>query len=140
MADKAAGEHNIWDAPPGYPGVETSLPLMIDAALAGRFSWLRLVELTSAAPARLLGLPTKGALDSGADADIVLIDPTDSRVVRAERLHSRAGWTPFEGRRLSGAITATYLRGQLVARDGDLTDAPPQGRLLSRVPLTRPGP
>ena len=49
-ADKNVGRENVWDAPPGYPGVETSLPLMIDAAVNGRLDWSRLVQLTSSAP------------------------------------------------------------------------------------------
>ncbi|WP_157988054.1 dihydroorotase [Jiangella endophytica] len=128
--DKAAGLDDVWAAPPGYPGVETSLPLMVDAVLAGRLTWARLVELTSAAPARLCGLAGKGAITRGADADLVVVDPGATTTVDATRLHSRAGWSPFDGRRLAGALTATYLRGREIARDGEVLPGPPTGRFL----------
>ncbi|HET9423104.1 MAG TPA: dihydroorotase family protein [Nocardioides sp.] len=130
-ADKDVGRQNVWDAPPGYPGVETSLPLMIDVAVGGRLDWARLVQLTSAAPASLCGLDRKGAIRPGMDADLVVIDPDGSVVVEAARLHSKAGWSPFEGRRLAGRITATYLRGRLVAADGELVAPEPAGRFLA---------
>jgi dihydroorotase len=135
-ADKDLGRENVWDAPPGYPGVETSLPLMVDAVLGGRLDWARLVQLTSAAPARLCGLERKGAIRPGMDADLVVIDPGGSSVVEVDRLHSRAGWSPFEGRRLAGRITATYLRGRLVAADSDLVAPEAAGRFLA--PQSRP--
>lgn len=129
--DKAVGEVNVWDAPPGYPGVETSLPLMVDAVLAGRLTWARLVELTSAAPARLCGLVGKGAIAPGADADLVVVDPAATSVIDAASLHSKAGWSPYDGRRLAGALVATYLGGREVSRAGELLPAPPAGRLLT---------
>ncbi|WP_162605505.1 dihydroorotase [Jiangella ureilytica] len=136
--DKAAGLDDVWAAPPGYPGVETVLPLMVDAVLAGRLSWSRLAELTSAAPARLCGLGGKGAITPGADADLVVVDPAATTTVDAARLHSRAGWSPFDGRRLAGAVTATYLRGRAIARDGELLPGPPAGRFLTPEGRARP--
>lgn len=143
LQDKAIGEQDVWDAPPGYPGVETSLPLMVDAVQAGRLTWSRLVELTSAAPARLCGLTGKGVIAPGADADLVVVDPAATTTVDAARLHSKAGWSPFDGRRLAGAVVATYLRGREVARDGDLAPGSPSGRFLAPKPpssLTPEGP
>lgn len=131
LQDKAAGRDDVWAAPPGYPGVETVLPLLVDAVLAGRLSWPRLAELTSAAPARLCGLAGKGAIEPGRDADLVVVDPAASTTVDAARLHSRAGWSPFDGRRLAGALVATYLRGRAIARGGELLPGPPSGRFLT---------
>ena len=133
-SDKDLGRHDVWAAPPGYPGVETSLPLMVDAVLGGRLSWQRLTELMSAAPARLCGLRTKGAIAPGADADLVVVDPRATTTVDAERLHSKAGWSPYDGRRLAGALVATYLRGRPVAQDGELVPGPPAGRFLTPTP------
>jgi dihydroorotase len=124
---------DAWSAPTGYPSVETSLPLMIDAALAGRMSLERVVELTAAAPARILGLEHKGELAVGADADIALVDAGARTVVDERRLHSKAGWSPFHGRSLAGRIVATLLRGVVVARDGEIVGEHPSGRIVQPV-------
>ena len=140
LQDKAVGRPDVWDAPPGYPGVETSLPLMVDAVVGGRLPWSRLVELTSAAPARLCGLAGKGAIAPGADADLVVVDPAGTSTIDASRLHSKAGWSPFAGRRLAGRVAATYLRGREIAREGDLVSPAPTGRFLARTPSSSPTP
>ncbi|MFB6205644.1 MAG: amidohydrolase family protein, partial [Haloglomus sp.] len=56
-------------------------------------------DLTAANPAEIFGLPTKGRIAEGMDADLVLFDPESSREIRGEDLHSKCGWTPFEGKR-----------------------------------------
>ncbi|MHB0876148.1 MAG: dihydroorotase, partial [Anaerolineae bacterium] len=89
--------------PSGVPGVETMLPLLLDAALSGRLSLMRVAELLASAPAALFQLPRKGRLAPGRHADIVLIDPA-ARSTVGERLYTRCGWTPFAGRELRGRI------------------------------------
>ncbi len=125
-------DRSIWDAPFGLPGVETTLPLLIDAAISGRLSLERVAELTSEAPARLYGqYPRKGSLDLGADADLVLVDPSAERVLRDEDVVSKAGWTPYAGRLLRGWIVRTFVRGRLVARDARPVAEPGWGTYLS---------
>ena len=131
LEDKRIDAPSVWSAPTGYPAVETSLPLMLDATLAGRLSLDRLVEATAAAPARILGLARKGALRVGNDADVVLVDPAGVTRIDEARLHGKAGWSPFHGRRLTGRIVATLLRGEVVARDGEIVAERPGGRLAA---------
>jgi dihydroorotase len=109
-AEKAT---DIWDAPSGVPGVETALPLLLAEASAGRLSYERVRDLTAANPARVFDLPRKGRIQVGNDADLVLVDPDTTREIRGEDLHSKAGWTPFEG--WTGVFPEwTMVRGEVV--------------------------
>lgn len=117
------GGSDIWSAPFGLPGLDTTFPFLIDAALTGRITLTELVRLTSLAPATRYGLaPRKGSLDPGVDADFVLVDPGGHWVVNPSEIISKAGWTPYEGRKLTGRVEATYLRGRLVAEIGSPID------------------
>ncbi|MHB9146170.1 MAG: dihydroorotase [Symbiobacteriia bacterium] len=128
LAHKSQG---IWKSPFGLPGVETTLPLLLNAVAAGHVSLERVVEVTSEAPARLYGLyPRKGNLAPGADADIVLIDPTAGKRLQDAAVVSRAGWTPYAGLELHGLPVMTFSRGHLVARDGLPVGEPGWGRFL----------
>jgi dihydroorotase len=123
-ADEQARE-NVWEACGGFVGVETLLPLMLTQVAAGRLSLPRLVELTSANPARIYGVhPRKGSLSVGADADFVLVDTARHAVVQGESLHSLHGVTPYEGWKTIGAPVGTWLRGRCVARDGEPVGGP----------------
>ena len=96
--------HDVRAMPNGLPGVETRLPVVWDAYVAsGRISPQRFVAVMAANPARLNGLyPRKGAIAPGADADLVLFDPTATRVVRTGDLHMETDYTPYEGREVDG--------------------------------------
>jgi dihydroorotase len=129
-AEKSA---DIVKAPGGFPGVQTLLPLLLQAVAEGRLDWAGLVRLTAEAPARRFGLyPHKGSLEPGADADLVLVDPKRGWTIRNEDQLSKARITPFAGRRITGWPVAVLLRGREVARDGKLTAATPSGRVLVR--------
>lgn len=130
LAQKADGD--IWSCPFGLPGVETTLPLLLDAALGGQLSYERLVAAYSAGPAAALGLTgRKGALAVGADADIVLVEETGHRTLCDQDIVSKAGWTPYAGRTLRGSVARTFIRGQLVAEAGRPVAEPGTGRLRS---------
>jgi dihydroorotase len=122
---------DIWEAPPGVPGVETMLPLMLFAVRRNLISLERLVDAMAARPSRIFGLSSKGAIMAGKDADLVLLDTKDIRTINADRLHSRADWTPYEGMQ---AIfpRMTLVRGALVW-DGDLQARHGYGRFQRRV-------
>jgi allantoinase len=82
-------------------------------------------------PARFAGLDGKGLIAPGYDADLVAFDPDEVVTVTPASLHHRHHITPYAGRRLRGAVLATWLRGRQVARDGRMAGRP-QGRLLRR--------
>jgi dihydroorotase-like cyclic amidohydrolase len=117
--------------------VETALPIMLDAMLHKRIESDVLVRTICENPARILGLREKGALLPGRDADIVLVDPNATWVVDESKLHSKAGWSPFHGRRLKGRLRMTMLRGTVIARDGELVGAGPRGRQVRRTRTSR---
>jgi dihydropyrimidinase len=103
----------------GAPGIETLLSLIYSEGVAkGRISLERMVDVLSATPARLFGLPRKGAIEIGRDADLVLFDPLAVRTIRAEDLHHTSDYTPYEGMQVRGAVRDVIVRGADVIRAG----------------------
>jgi dihydroorotase (multifunctional complex type) len=117
LEQKRAGD--IWNVHFGLPGLDSTMSLLLDAAASGSLSYEDVVRVYSEAPARTYGLwPVKGRLAPDADADLLLVDPSAERTLRNENVLSKAGWTPFHGRKVRGQVVRTYVRGTLVAEDG----------------------
>ena len=118
----------------GMAGLETMVPLLYSqGVLKKRLSLNRMVEVTASNPARLFGLyPRKGAIQVGADADIVAFDPDAKKVIRADEMHSAADWDPFEGWEVQGWPRLTLSRGEVVVDRGRVLARPGRGRLLKR--------
>jgi allantoinase len=116
---------NVWEAPGGFIGVETMLPLMLTEAAKGRLSLERLVRIGAWRPAHIWGLSDrKGHLGVGADADFNLVEPGVKSNIDQSRLHSRHPVSPYDGWATIGAVRATYLRGVPVAKDGQVLGGP----------------
>ena len=117
LEQKADGD--IWSVHFGLPGLDSTMAVLLDAAARGHLAYEDVVRVYSEAPAKTYGLwPRKGRLAHGADADLVLVDPQARRTLRNADVLSKAGWTPFDGREVTGRVVSTYLRGRLVASDG----------------------
>ena len=86
--------------PSGMPGVQTLVPIMLDHVNAGRLSLARYVDLTSAAAQRHFGIHRKGRIAVGYDADFTIVDMRAQRVIEDDWIASKAGWTPFAGRKV----------------------------------------
>jgi len=131
---------SIWTDYGGVPGVELLLPyLHSEGVCMGRLTYRRLVEITASGPARFFGIDhRKGALAPELDADLVVLDLGETWTVKADELHSLNRYTPLEGRRLTGRVRATYVRGECVYQrgpDGEERFGPPgAGRFVRRGP------
>jgi len=112
------------DTPSGMPGVQTLLPIMLDHMAAGRLSLMRLVDLTSVAPARIYGMIGKGSIAPGYDADISIVDLKAKWRITNQWIASRCGWTPFDGMSVTGRPVATIVRGHAVMREAALIGDP----------------
>jgi dihydropyrimidinase len=119
----------------GAPGIETLLSVTYDEGVAGgRISVERMVDLLSTTPARLFGMVTKGAIEVGRDADLVLFDPQARRTIRQSELHHTGDFTPYEGREVRGAVRSVFQRGATLVRDGTFLGDRGTGRFLERSP------
>ena len=130
---KVNGEkpNEIFLAKSGFGGTEYLLSGLHSEGRRRGLSLNRMAELSSWNAARRYGLPSKGDIGPGYDADIVLFDPDATFTVRAAESESTQGYTPFEGQELTGKVTSTYLRGQLIYDDGSIV-GPARGRYLHR--------
>ncbi len=107
--------------PPGFPGLETALPLLLTAVHEGRLTMDDLVTRTATNPRRIFGLPEQSET-------WIEVDPDAAHEIRAAETHTRCGWTPFEGRRVRGRVRRVILRGQTAFEDGRVLAAPGTGR------------
>jgi dihydroorotase len=122
--------------PSGMTGVQTLVPIMLNHVHAGRLSLLRLVDLTSAGPARLFGIAGKGRIAAGYDADLTVVDLKRRNIVTNQWIASRAGWPPYDGMTVTGWPVGTLVRGAQVMWEGELVT--PSGGQAVRFLETMP--
>lgn len=126
--EKEIGWTDAWAAHTGTPGIQEQLPLLLDAVNLGKLSLERVVDLTSAAPARVFNIKNKGSLAPGYDADIVLVDLNRTWTITNEATESKIGWTPYHGRSVTGAVERTLVRGVDVYANGNVVGEPGYGK------------
>jgi allantoinase len=121
-AEKEVGWTDIWKAWGGVPAIETMLPVLLSEGVnKRRLSMATLQRVCCENPAKIFGIyPRKGAIQKGADADLVVVDLKMKRKVRAEDLHYKVGWTPYDGWILKGWSTLTMRRGEIIYENGQL--------------------
>jgi len=122
---------DVFAAKSGFGGTEYLLSGLMTEGRKRGLSYNRMAELTAWNPARRFGLPSKGDIAPGFDADLAIVDPHDSFTVRASESESTQGYSPFEGLELTGRVVTTYLRGAAVYDNGRIVGAP-RGRYLQR--------
>lgn len=107
--------------PPGFPGLETALPLLLTAVAEGRLTLEDIIQRCYINPQRIFRLPAQ-------PETWVEVDPESTWEIRGDHLFTRAGWTPFEGWRVRGRVVRVVLRGTEVYRDGKVLASPGFGR------------
>lgn len=115
-------EKNSLNPPFGVPGLETTLPLMLTAQHQGKLSHKQLLDRLLYNPARLIGLK----IDENNQIDVSL----EEYEIKNEDLHTKAGWSPFNGCRVIGKITETRLHGKTVYKDGKILADPGTANIL----------
>jgi dihydroorotase-like cyclic amidohydrolase len=108
-------------APPGFPGLESMLPLLLTAVDDGRLTLDDLILRLSTNPRRIFSLPEQSET-------WVEVDENATYELHAAEMHSRCGWTPFEGWRVKGRVTRVVLRGREAFKDGKILVEPGYGR------------
>ena len=107
-------EKELENPPNGIPSIELFLPLLIDYAYRGKLEWIEIARLSSEGAAKTFGLENKGLIEKGKDADLVVVSKDEWKKVKAEELHSKCGWSPYNNWELRGKIEKVFLRGNLI--------------------------
>jgi dihydropyrimidinase len=134
-AQKNSGKGDIRKLPMGLPGAQTLLAAAYTYGVkAGKITLGRMVEMLCEDPARIMGLPGKGFIKPGFDADFALIDPACAVKADWRRFQHNTDYSPWQGRTLYGFPKYTILRGEVVAESGELV-SPKRftGRFIRRV-------
>jgi len=108
--------------PPGVVGLETSLPLMLTAVEEGKITLERVIEMMYTNPKRIFSLPDQ----ENTEVHVEMV----RRKIRNEELHTKCGWTPFDGTEVAARVARVILRGEVVFEDGKITARPGYGRLI----------
>ncbi|MER9066924.1 dihydroorotase [Mesorhizobium sp. M0902] len=116
-------------SPSGMTGVQTLVPIMLDHVNAGRLTLQRFVDLTSHGPQRIFGIARKGRIAAGYDADLTIVDLKRRETIANAQQGSKVGWTPYDGRQVTGWPVGTIVRGRRVMWEGEIV-APGQGRAV----------
>ena len=120
-------EHKL-EGSPGFPGVGTLLPLMLNAVREKKLQIEKVVRMCACNPAKAFTLPSKGSLEPGFDADLTVVDMKKKWKITAQNRLSKCGWTPFEGKEVFGKIEKVFLRGSLAYDGENVISKPGRGR------------
>jgi dihydropyrimidinase len=130
---KELGRGDFSKIPNGMPGVEHRIDLLHQGVVAGEISLERWVEICSTTPARMFGLhPRKGVIAPGADADVVVYDPSAQQVISAATHHMNVDYSAYEGMEITGKVDTVLSRGRVVVDAGGFHGAAGHGKFLSR--------
>lgn len=132
--EKEQGINNIWKAPNGIPGLETSLAVFLNGVSENKLSLEDVVRMTSYNPSKIYGLyPKKGTFDIGADADIAVIDMDIEKKYTKTDIKTKCGWSPYENMTFKGWNVMTLLRGRVIYDNGSIIGSKGYGKYIPRI-------
>lgn len=133
-AEKNIQYDSVWNVIPGYPAVETHLPVLLnEGVIRRRIPIEKIIEKLTKKPAEMFGIyPQKGSMMVGSDADITIIDLNEIKEVNVENLHSRSDFSLYEGKKLQGWPIMTIKSGKIVYKDGRFTNEKAECKYLKR--------
>ena len=107
-------EKNYWEAPSGVPGIETMLPLLLNAVNEKKLKLEKVVELCCENPAKIFSIKNKGFIEQGFDGDLAVVDLKKENIINGKDLFTKCKWSPFEGWKLKGVVEKTVVGGKLL--------------------------
>jgi len=133
---KEMGRSDFTKIPNGIPSLEERINLLYTHGVkAGRIDLHTLVNAASTQVAKTFDLfPRKGAIQPGADADLVVFDPGYRGAISVKTQHMNLDYSAFEGWKIEGRPSVVTVRGEVAVRDGTFVGNPARGRFLARVP------
>jgi dihydroorotase len=123
---------SIWDVKVGFPGLETTLPLLLTMVRKNRLPLEKLVELLAENPAKIFNLKGRGRLEQGGKADLVAIEFNKKFKIDSSKFHSKAKFSPYEGWEVQGKPAKTFVNGLLVMDEGEIVARAGSGKILRR--------
>jgi len=136
-SDHAPHTHNekfkndVWEASSGFIGVETLVPLMLTQVVDGRLNLNQFTKLLCENPAKVYGLyPLKGCIKVNSDADLTIVKLGVEEKIKANKLHSKTGFTPFDGWTVKAKPVYTIVRGIVIMENGEIVGKP-KGKLVN---------
>ncbi|MDH5450068.1 MAG: dihydroorotase family protein [Candidatus Bathyarchaeota archaeon] len=124
---------SVWDAKPGIPGLETTLPLLLTQVNEKRLTIQELIRLTSEKPATIFHLRDRGHLEEGYRADLAVVDMKQEHKINPSQFFSKAKYSPFDGWKVKGKLLKTFVNGHLAYDDGEMVSKPGTGQIIRCV-------
>jgi dihydropyrimidinase len=132
LIQKDKDKSNFSKVPAGVPGIETLLPIIYTFSVNKGIPVQKIVKLLSENPAKIFGLfPRKGMIRIGSDADLVIYDTKSENIIKADNLHLKTDFNPFEGIKIRGEVKATILRGKVIVKDKNFCGGKGEGLFIN---------
>jgi dihydroorotase len=122
----------VWNIPPGFPGLETTLPMMLTAFNKGMIPLKLMVETLTEKPAELFGLQGKGVLSKGFDGDVTVVDTTKRFIIDPDDFQSKAKYSPFADLEAIGRASKVFIKGRLAMDEGRILSDPGSASVILR--------